>query len=277
VRGTITFTPSYDVDARAVIASLIATERYQVIERRREAGGGTDRDIETRSHEVFRQDVQLDGPTRFATGQPVTRTFAVTIPVGAPPTFQSKVLGCEWKIDARLDAGGRDPSTDQVIMVVQPASALAAAGDAVAPRTDAVEDEVRYGIWVEPAPLLLGTPFRGVADLSAPIEGDARVELKVHVSASSGSEGAAVALSYIAGTGESGTAETLSIWQGTLGPASAAQGWHRYAFEGVLPANLVPTVELPHGRSRATLEVVVPRRMRPDTRYVREVALATSP
>ena len=88
---------------------------------------------------------------------------------------------------------------------------------------------------------------------------------------------AALALSCIAGSGESGTSETLTVWQGTVGPASAAQGWHRYAFEGVLPANLVPTVQLLTGGVRVRPSRSSSRAACACIRHGREVALATSP
>lgn len=277
VGGTVSLMPQRDIDARALVVSLIGTETYRYIERTRDSSrSGSDERQET--HELLRQDTPIGGVTRVAAGQGFTVPFQVVIPPQAPPTFQSRVLTSAWSLEVRLDVGGRDPSVEQAITILEPSSRLmtTVAGAAVAARSDGTQDGAPFAIWLEPAPLLLGAAFRGTADLTRPLEGDVRVELKVEVGAGDGfGVGTSVALAAVLGSGRSNTSETLVVWRGAVTPAGTTDGWYRYLFEGTLPAQLVPTVALPHGHARATLEVIVSRRLRPDTRYARDVALAT--
>ena len=158
-------------------------------------------------------------------------------------------------------------------MVLEPAARLAAnlGAESAAMRFDAVEEGIPFTIWVDPAPLLLGAPFRGYADFGKPLESkDARVELRTEVQSGDGfNAGTSLAVSVVLGSGRSNVSENQTIWTGTLTPAqeTAPAGMHRYAFGGPLPAELTPTVNLSVGQCRASLAVVLPRRLRPDGRF----------
>jgi hypothetical protein len=279
VRGAVSLTPQRDIDTRALVISLIGTEQYRYVERVNSGGhvGSEDR-VET--DELARQDVPLGGAARLSAGQSISVPFQLVVPHAAPPSFQTRTLECTWKLEAKLDVGGRDPSVERLVTILQPASALMASpgGVAVAPRSEGSRDGAPFAIWLEPVPLLLGAPFRGTIDLARPLEGDdVRMELNVEVEAGGGfGTGASLAVAAVLGTGRDNASETVAVWRGTVTPGGAGAGWYRYTFSGTLPAQLVPTVELPHGRARASLQLVVSRRLRPDTRYAREVALATA-
>jgi hypothetical protein len=232
---------------------------------------------------VGRQEIHLSGPGRFASGKAARHDFELTIPPGAPPTFESDILRLTWLLEVKFDVGGRDPSVEQAIVVLQPAELVQAAGTslggfALAPRAEGSQDGKSYTIELEPAPLLLGAPFQGAFEFPEGIDSNARVELKVRVETI---VGGGVDVSFhgrgnvMLTGGRRDVDETITIWSGGLSDAGQAAGGRRYTFGGTLPAQAVPTVQLPHGRSQAVLEVIVPKRFRPDTRFSRDVALAS--
>jgi hypothetical protein len=278
--GAVSFIPERDIDARGLIVSLVGTERYRYTERTNRSGSMSSNSRED-TNDIVRQDVPLDGPNRYPARQPVQRNFQLAVPPMAPPTFESSNLGVKWRLEVRLDTGGRDPSTEQPVIILEPAGRVASqrAGLPVAPRFDGTDDGRPYAVWLDPAPLILGAPFSGAIDLTQPLEGgDVRVELKVDVEAGSGfGTVGSLTSAIILGSGDSNSHESVVVWRGPVSPGVGAAGWYRYVFQGTLPQTPVPTLDVPHGKAHATFALVVPRRMRPDVRYAREIALATGP
>jgi hypothetical protein len=148
-----------------------------------------------------------------------------------------------------------------------------------AARVDGDADGTRFAIGLDPAPLRIGQPFRGWVGISEALDPDrTRVELKLRVSTTySGGMGLGVQVGAVRFESEARRAvhDDRVLWQGRLAPAEAAEGFAAgYAFEGVVPAEPVPTVVLPNGYAEAWLDLIVDRRMRRDIHFRRPVAIA---
>ncbi|HEX5467147.1 MAG TPA: hypothetical protein VFW92_10790, partial [Candidatus Limnocylindrales bacterium] len=118
---------------------------------------------------------------------------------------------------------------------------------------------------LDPVPLCCGAPFRGTltATTGRPIELQAvRVALYVDAGA----------------TVSSGEKESILLWQGRLhGPGLfGAAEEVTLPVEGTLPVTWLPTVELPHGRSSARLEITLARAWAPDVHLTRDVAVCST-
>jgi hypothetical protein len=278
VRAAITMRPHGAITARRVMAAVVGTEEYaydQVDHGR--SGNSTSRSWST--NELFRQEIQLLGPGPIGGTQPMTLPLEVQLPPTALPSLESAALRVRWKIHAWIDVGGRDPSTELVLVVPLTTAQLNPADAAVmGPQVQGQADGQPFGFWAQPAPLRGGQPFSGAVDVMAPLDpSGTRIELNLSVATvGEGGIPGATLLGEVGVFSSSRRAvtEVQSLWRGGLAEQpSPGGGWRRYAFSGQLALAPVVTAVYPHGTATATLDVVISRRLRPDGHIIRPVAI----
>ena len=272
---TVTFTPNRDLQARGVAASLRCVERYRYDTT--ETSRGADGHLHSREvthtdhHGIHRLDFALAGAVRFVAGQPETWRFNFDIPGLGPPTFEGEELRCDWTLEVKVDLPMRlDERLTRTVRVAQP-TALLKAGvvgtgqyglfEEAPANVDAFPAQVR----LEPVPICLGEPFSGsfTVETPEPIEvQEVRLELRVHAEV----------------TVSGGHEEVITVQRGRLeadpGKFGGAFAVHNFSADAV--EAWLPSVDLPHGRARATFHVILARAWAPDIHYVRDVALATT-
>lgn len=259
--------PEDDVEARGILASLIATEWWQYTATESGPNGTTRTTTETRRQEHVRLPVQLVGPVRLAGGAEVVYPFDVPVPPLGPASFESEVLGLRWELEVKIDRPGFDAGLSIDVRVHQPTALLMAgvvSGGQFAlwPSAEASEGSLRATIALDPVPVCLGGPLSGELTLSGTQPErlqEIRLELRVKAKA----------------TVSSGKDQDLTIWRGRI----AGEGEHgagTYRFADVLPNVPNPTIRLPHGEAHAQLHVILARAWAPDRHLVRDVAVATT-
>ena len=274
-RVALQYTPDHDHESRGVSAELRCVERYRYS--RTESTMGADgkmtshRVTRTGEAELARIDTSLAGPGRFVRGQPETWQFEVEVPPLGPATFEGEVLRCDWTLKAKVDIPMRpDEGITHTVRVAQPTALLSAGVVATgqyglfeeAPaNVDAFPAQIR----IEPVPISLTQPFAGsfTVETAEPIEvQEVRLELRVkaEVTVRGGHEE-----EILVGSGR------LDAPTGRFGGAFATHRFHADAHDAFLPS-----VDLPHGRARATFHVILARAWAPDIHYIRDVALATT-
>jgi hypothetical protein len=271
----VAYTPDRDLEARGVVASLRCVERYRYDTTESSAGpDGTTRSRQvthTDHQEIHRLDFQLAGPGRLVGGQHETWHVRFDVPGLGPATFEGEELRCDWFLEAKVDLPMRlDERSEMTVRVAQPTALLKAA----------VVDTGQYGLFEEapanvdafpaqirldPVPLCLGEPFSGsfTVETPEPIEvQEVRLELRVHAEV----------------THSGGHQEEITVQRGRLvtdaGRFGGSFGTHAFTADAI-PAWL-PSIDLPHGRARATFHVILARAWAQDIHYVRDVALATT-
>lgn len=262
--GTVTITPTSNLEVRGVVAALVATELWQYRETRTDSNGTSHTVTKTATDELQRLPVMLSGPTTLVAG--AARTFPLQLPVPAlgPATFDSTVLKMTWTLEIKLDKSGFDISTSVPVSVLQPTALLSAGvvrvGEfALYESADVADGEMSGTILFKPMPLCLGAPFSAVVEMGGTPPSrlkDIRMELKVTAKA----------------TVANGLEEKLLVWSVSM-PATAIG---TIPLEGQLPLIFVPTVQLPHGRADAVFDVVFNRSMAADDHLKRDVVLAST-
>jgi hypothetical protein len=272
---TVTYTSYRDLETRGVFASLRCVERYRYDRTESSAGANgamnTRRVTHTDHHEIHRLDFELAGPGRLVAGQPETWRFTVDVPGLGPATFEGEELRCDWFLEAKVDLPMRiDERIEVTVPVAQP-TALLQAG---------VVDTGQYGLFeeapvnvdahpaqvrLEPVPVCLGQPFTGsfTVETPEPIEvQEVRLELRMQAQV----------------TVRGGRSEEILVQHGRLdtntGRFGGPFGVHPFSADAV--EAWLPTIDLPHGRARATFHVILALSWAPDIHYIREVAVATT-
>jgi hypothetical protein len=267
--GSITVTASDDIEARGLIASLVAVEHWQHEEQSSDGQGHTSTRTVTSTDELRRVPVQVSGPLQLARGE--TRTFEIEMPVPplGPASLEARVAGLTWTFEAKLDRPGwPDSSIEVPVRVVQPVALLRAGvvhvGEfALYPEADAGRDGLTAAITLDPLPLCSGSPFRGSVILrsAAPRKlQEIRAEIRVRVEA----------------TVSSGKDETITAWEEVLVPALAFTGERVIEFDGNLADTSLPTIELPHGKASGAFHLILATAWAPDPHLVRDVTIATT-
>lgn len=281
IAGTIRFVPKGAMQPRAIRAALIGVEEYtyEVLERRagtKSRPGGTQWQRRRFSDELFRQEVELSGPTSLA-AQPGEFPVRFSLPPDALPSFDGGVLAVRWQVRAWMDVGGKDPSTERDVIVVAGGDRLPPADPALAPSIS--DPQAQASIYVEPAPLVAGQPFRGYLEIAEQLDPrSVRVELKQRVETTGGTGGGATIslnTAVISTGGRRNVADERLLWSGQLAPMEGGQAGQRYQFAGQLPLAPIGSVMLPHGLSTARVDVVIGRRLMPDRHVTRPVAIVT--
>lgn len=269
VGGRITIHADREIDARGVVVALIAEEHWRHTETRQGPNNTTTTEVVTSSEVLLREPVMVHGALHLGAGETWTGTFEQPVPAMGPATLEAEDAGLEWTFEAKLDVpGGLDSSVDRAIVVAQPTALLRAGAVHVAEfalyeSVDITGDGVTASIKLEPMPLACGEPFSGRVELSfadATKLQEIRAELRVDVEA----------------TVSSGESEEITTWAGLLAPAGTYQGSVGIDVSGTLDPRPLPTIELPHGRAKATFRVILAKSWAVDAHLVRDVALATT-
>lgn len=258
-----------DIEARGVVAALIGTEHWQY-RQTQSNGKTTTTKVVTARDELRRVPVMLLGPTNLAAGDVRQLDFEIPVPPLGPASLDATVAGLKWDLEVKLDVpGGFDSAIVVPVRVLQP-TALLRAGVvrvrqfALFEAADGATEGARGTLELDPVPLCVGERFTGrlTIETDAP-QGlqELRVEIRVKVRA----------------TVSSGLEEEVTAWVGRLiGEGELPAGSRTIEFEGVLPARDLATVELPHGRTDATVHVILARPWARDPHVVRDVAICSS-
>jgi hypothetical protein len=269
VAGRIVVQAQHDIAARGVVVALVAEEHWRHEETTRNADGSTTTEIVTSTAELLREPVQVSGPLRIGAGQMWQASFEQPVPEMGPATLVADDAGLDWTFEAKLDIeSGLDARVEHEVVVAQPTALLRAGAVhvgafAMYEQADVAADGVTGSIKVAPMPLVCGEPFRGRVELSLPETAklqEIRVELRIGVEA----------------TVSGGQSETVTAWTSVLAPNGSYQGAVGFDVTGTLDARPLPTIELPHGRTQATMHVILARAWATDTHLVRDIALATT-
>jgi hypothetical protein len=188
------------------------------------------------------------------------------VPPLGPATFAADVARLTWQLEVKLDmAGGIDPSAVTDVVVLQP-TALLAAGVVntgqwgLWPEAEGQLGGVAYKLGLDPVPLCIGAPFTGSLELAGDIGGrvrEVRVEVAVRAEA----------------TVARGLSENLVLFSQPLAGGLSAG---RHEFAGTLAELWLPSVDLPHGKGRARLDLVIDRPLARDDHLVRDVAVCST-
>ena len=269
VDGRVTLVAQRAVEARGLMVTLRGEEHWRYEVTTTDAEGHTHTERRTGREDLPRVPVLLDGPLRLAAGERRELPFQLPVPPLGPPTVEAEVSGVDWTVEAKLDVGGgRDPSIEAPVRVLQPTALLRAGAVRVAqfalfPSADAAGDGVTGSIALDPVPLVPGEPFTGRVvvrlDGSARLQ-EVRAELRVNVEA----------------TVSGGLEETRTPWAAVLAPAGEVAGELAFDLAGTIEDVALPTAVLPHGRTWAQLHVILARAWARDPHLVRDVAIATT-
>jgi hypothetical protein len=270
VAVNLTYAPDRDHEGRAVRALLRCVERYQY-SRTEGAGSSAHRVTRTGIEELARIEVKVAEGQRFMQGQPVTWRTSFDVPGLGPATFEGEALRCDWTVEANIDVPmGLDPRVVKTVHVAQPMALLRAGvidsgqfglfEDAPV-NLDALPAQIR----LEPVPISLQSPFEGVFTVEMAGMGkvqEVRLELRV--------------LSEVTVPG--GHHDEIVAWRGVLmaGPGQFGGPLAEHPFKAEAAGAWLPSVDLPHGRSRARFHVILAQEWVPDIHYERDVAIATT-
>jgi len=274
VPGRLSLRATRDVEARGLVVALQAVEHWRHRETTTDGQGHSTTRVVTSRQDLIHEPVQVRGPLRLATGEVLTADFELPVPPVGPATLEAEDAGLDWTVEAKLDiAGGFDSGISGRVVVAQPTALLMAGAVPVGefslyPAADVAADGSSGSVELKPMPLVCGEPFTGVVRFHAPagtkVRG-VRAEIRVHVEAT-------------VSQGESGN---LTLWTGILGvPGVAGEddlvGDREFPIAGTLPPTPIPSIELPHGRTRASFHVILDRPWALDTHLSRDVAIATT-
>jgi hypothetical protein len=266
----LTYSPDRDHEGRAVRAVLRCEERYRYS--RTEGSGSTAHKVtHTGVEELARLEVKLADAQRFYAGQPISWHATFDVPGLGPASFEGDVLRCDWTLEVSVDVPmGLDPLLVQAVHVAQPMALLRAGVidtgqyglfDEAPVNRDALPAQIR----IEPVPISLQAPFRGVftvemAGMSKVQE--VRVELRV--------------VSEV--TVQGGHHDEIVASSGVLvpGPVEFGGPLAEHPFTADASGAWLPSVDLPHGRTRGRFHVILAQAWAPDIHYERDVALATT-
>jgi Arrestin (or S-antigen), N-terminal domain len=273
--ATVAFLPDRDFDARRVRARLRCVERwrYDATEQTVAAGGGmqSHRVTRTGQDQVHQVEWTLAGPTSFRAGKRIAWEFEIEVPGLGPASFEGEELRCDWTLEATVDRPmAPDETSTWHVHVAQPVALLRAGVVATGMYGLFEEAPANVGalpaqIRLEPVPLNLWAPFSGwfTVETSEPIQlQEVRLELRVAVEV----------------TVRGGRTEEIRVGSGRLehGPVAFGGPLSSHPFKGDAPQAWLPSIDLPHGRARASFHVILAQAWARDTHYVRDIAVATT-
>jgi hypothetical protein len=256
-----------DIEVRGIVATLIATERWQWKRTDTDAEGRTSTHTVTEHSELQRLPAMLAGPSSHNAGEVLEFALELPVPPLGPATFEGTVSRLTWRLEVKLDVPGFDPSIELDVVVLQ-STALLRAGVidvgqyALWPSADVASDSARGSIALDPVPLCIGAPFGGllsVAGESTKLQ-ELRLELRQNVRA----------------TVSSGLSEVITLWTSIVAGEGEFGGERAMAFNGELARNWLPTMRLPHGQADAEFHVILAKAWAPDTHLVRDVAICST-
>lgn len=268
VRGMLRLTPDKAREIRGAFVTLVGVEHWKHEVTEVDAKGHPQTRVVRREAQLPCVPIRVQGASTLGGGSRQDLSFEIPVPSLGPPSVDADVCGVTWTLEAKLDVPGFDPSVALPVTIHQPTALLRAgvvrvAQFALFPSADATTDGIRAAIALDPVPLDLGGPFRGrvTLDVDRAVKvQEVRAEIRVHAEA----------------TVSSGLHEDVTLWTAQLaGPGTLSPGGHDLDLSGALPEIALPTAELPHGRTRASVHVVIARAWARDHHLVRDVALAT--
>jgi hypothetical protein len=271
VGGRLRISSDHAVEARALVVALRAEEHWRHRETTSDGRGHTTTRVVTSTADAARVPIQVSGPLRLEAGQPFERAFELPVPPLGPASLEADDVGLDWTIEAKLDIDDSfDSRIERPVAVAQPTALLHAGvvrlGEfALYDSVDLGGGDIAGSIQMRPAPLVCGEPFTGTATVRASGSirlQEIRAELRVTVKA----------------TVSGGEEEEITAWAGQISPAIelSDRGTQTFALVGTLPARLLPTIELPHGRTDATFRLILAKALATDIHLVRDVAIATT-
>jgi hypothetical protein len=274
VSGRLSLRSERRIEARGLVVALTAAEHWRHRETRSDGTGHTTTTVVTSREDLSHEPVQLRGAFDIGAAQTLRIEFELPVPPDGPATLQAEDAGLDWTVEAKLDiAGDLDSRVEGDVIVAQPTALLRAGavplGEfALYESADVAADGLTGSIDLKPAPLVCGAPFTGRVVLRAPestrVRG-VRAELRVHVEA----------------TVSQGESQSVVVWRGVLAAAGPEgvddiAGERTYDVADTLPQLAVPSIELPHGKTSATFDVILDRPWALDTHLSRDIAIATT-
>jgi hypothetical protein len=269
VDGSLRITGHGSGDFRAARVTLVGVETWRYDTTSTDANGHTSTQTHTAREDLPQIPVALLGQTAIAPGETREVPFQLPVPALGPATFEGTELRVDWELRANLDVPGFDRKVVLPVRLLQPTALLRAgvidlAEFALWPEASVEADGIRGSISLDPVPLCLGAAFRGRLALEA---GRARrvqeVRLEVRVQARA--------------TVGGGREETLPLWTGTLaGEGTFGAAAVAIEFSGSLPERWLPSIQTPHGRADAQVNVVIATAFARDPHLVRDVAIAST-
>jgi hypothetical protein len=258
-----------DVEARGLVAALIATEHWQF--RRRQGSGKNARTVIVTEHDELRRvPVMLLGPTNLRKGEVRDFDFEMPVPPLGPASLDATVSGLSWDLEVKLDVpNGMDSAIVTPIRVLQPTALLRAGVVRVGQfalfgSAQSATEGARGTLELDPVPLCVGQPFTGrltiETDKPQKLQ-EIRVEIRVKAQS----------------TVPSGLEQEITAWAGqVLGKSELPAGTRTIELAGELPSRDLPTIELPHGRTDATVHLILARPWARDPHVVRDVAICST-
>jgi hypothetical protein len=258
-----------DVEARGLVAALIATEHWQY--QRQQSTGKTTTTVTVTEHDELRRvPVMILGPTNLRAGEVRELDFEIPVPPLGPASLEMTVTGVRWELEVKLDVpNGMDSALVIPVRVLQPTALLRAgvvrvAQFALFEAADGATDGARGTLELDPVPLCVGAPFTGrlTIETDAPLKlQELRVEIRVKAKA----------------TVSNGLQEEVTAWTGRLvGEGEVPAGSRTIEFAGDMPPFDLPTIELPHGRTDATVHLILARPWARDPHVVRDIAICST-
>ncbi len=269
-KGSVAISAGDAVRARAILASLIATEQWKYAETTTDAEGHPTTRVVTRVVELQRLPVELSGPVELVPGARRELAFEVPVPPLGPATLEATVSRLTWDLEVKLDCeAAPDAAIVVPVRVLQPTALLRAGvvrvgAFALYEAADSSSGNARASVEIQPMPICVGAPMEGTLTIETDGEMDlqeVRLELRVKVKA----------------TVSGGRDEELTAWAGRVaGPGSFGGASQAIPFRGDIPPTCLPTIELPHGRADATFHVILARAWAPDSHLVRDVTVCST-
>jgi hypothetical protein len=269
-KARVSLTAQREIEARGLVATLFATEHWQYRQTQSTGKTTTTKIVTARDDDLRRVPVMLLGPTNLRALETRRFDFEVPVPPLGPASLEATVAGVRWDLEVKLDVpGGFDSAIVVPVRVHQPTALLRAGvvrvGQfALFEAADGATDGANGTLELDPVPLCVGAPFTGrlTIETDAPLKlQELRVEIRIKVRA----------------TVSSGLEEELTLWVGQLiGEGELPAGGRTIDFEGEMPPFALPTIELPHSRSDATVHVILARPWARDPHVVRDVAICST-
>ncbi len=269
-KGRIELTAPGGIEARGVVAALIATEQWRFEESYTDAQGHVQTRTVTKTDELRRLPVMLSGPLVLGAGERREIGFEVPVPPLGPATLEATVSRLTWDLEVKLDReGGFDSAIVVPVRVLQPTALLRAGvvhvGEyALYEAADSATNEARASVEIKPMPICVGQPIEGTLTIETdgPMDlQEVRLELRVKIQA----------------TVHSGQKEEITVWVGQLaGPGPFGGASQAIPFHADIPPTCLPTIELPHGRTDAQFHVILARAWARDPHLVRDVSICTT-
>ncbi len=254
---------------RGARVTLVGQEVYRYDQTTMDADGHPRTQIRSATKDLPPEPIAVLGATALGAGQVHEARFQIPVPSLGPATFVSTEYTVRWAVEVTIDVPGFDPHLEMPVTILQPTGLLRAgvinvAQFALYPDAGVDAGGMEGSIWLDPVPLVVGSPFRGRLTLSASSARqvqEVRLELRV------------VGRSTVSG----GRSETITLWGGRLfGPGTFGGVARTDEFSGTLPARPVPTVETEHGRSDAAFHVIVAVAWARDPHLLRDVAICST-